>query len=211
MAHPFSQRANERLGARACGVNLGLVGGTVELKGIALGDTVQRTSLMLYFQPLTDSAARHVYVPEPHRAMLARTYAGCGMDVTFGSAATTLTGDSEVSATYVGGLDFGMIGVRSVGADIAVALRAARRGRSLRARDSGLHRGRPDARGAGRGDGRGLTVSVRDQRARSPCATSAALVHGTRQTLHAVHQLRGRIVRKTQAHGLCEAEAADEP
>jgi len=81
---------------------------------------------MLYFQPLTDSAARHVYVPEPHRAMLARTYAGCGMDVTFGSAATTLTGDSEVSVTYVGGLDFGMIGVRSVGADIAVALRAAR-------------------------------------------------------------------------------------
>lgn len=49
------------------------------------------------------------------------------------------------------------------------------------------------------------------QRARSACAISAALVHGTRQTLHAVHQLRGRIVRKTQAHGLCEAEAADEP
>jgi len=126
MTHPFSQRANERLGARACAVNLGLVGGTVELKGIAVGEVPQRTSLLLYFQPLSDSAARHVYAPGAHQDMLARSYAGCGIAVSFGAATSVLTGDSEVTVTYVGGLDFGVIGVRSVGADIGAALRAAR-------------------------------------------------------------------------------------
>lgn len=125
MKHPFSQRANERLGARACAVNLGLVGGTIELKGIAVADTAERTSLMVYFQPLVPPAARTIYPPPQHRAMLQRTYDGCGIPVTIISGSEP-TGDSDVRVTFVGGLDFGLIVVQRAGADIATALRAAR-------------------------------------------------------------------------------------
>ena len=125
MTHPFSQRANERLGARACAINLGLVGGTVELKGIAVADAAERTSLMVYFQPLVPPAARTICAPAQHRAMLQRTYDGCGIPVTIADGGEPM-GDSDVTVTFVGGLDFGMIGVRHAGADIATALRAAR-------------------------------------------------------------------------------------
>ena len=125
MKHPFSQRANERLGARACAINLGLVGGTVELKGIAVTDATERTTLIVYFQPLVPPAARTICAPPQHRAMLQRTYDGCGIPVTITDGGEP-TGDSEVTVTFVGGLDFGMIGVRHAGADIAAALRAAR-------------------------------------------------------------------------------------
>ena len=125
MTHPFSQRANERLGARACAINLGLVGGTVELKGIAVADTTERTSLMVYFQPLVPPTARTICAPPQHRAMLERTYDGCGIPVTIADGGEP-AGDSDVTVTFVGGLDFGVIGVRQAGADIATSLRAAR-------------------------------------------------------------------------------------
>ena len=125
MKHPFSQRANERLGARACAINLGLVGGTVELKGIAVADTAERTSLAVYFQPLVPPAARTIHPPAQHQAMLQRTYDGCGIPVSI-TASGEPTGDSDITVTFVGGLDFGLIGVQHAGADIGTALRAAR-------------------------------------------------------------------------------------
>jgi anti-sigma regulatory factor (Ser/Thr protein kinase) len=122
MAHPFSQRTNERLGARACAMLVALVGVKMELQSIE-GSSRARTSLMFYFQPFGPQPSRRVYLPPHHRDILARTYAGCGIEIEALEAPQTLAGESVLDAQYVGMADFGNIAVHQVGADIAGALR----------------------------------------------------------------------------------------
>ncbi|MGA0705948.1 MAG: ATP-binding protein [Steroidobacteraceae bacterium] len=124
MAHPYSQKANEKLGARACAVSLAMVGVNMELKSIdkAGGD---RTSVLLYLQPLTKPALRKVHLPERHREMLARTYQGCEIEVQ-PLAPAPPPPESELSVIFVGMADFGLIEVSRCGEDISHRLRAAR-------------------------------------------------------------------------------------
>ena len=124
MAHPYSQKANEKLGARACAVSLAMVGVNMELKSIEKAGS-DRTSVLLYLQPLTRPARRVVHLPERHRDILARTYQGCGIEVQAVDEAPP-PAESELSVIFVGMADFGLIEVSRCGEDIAHRLRAAR-------------------------------------------------------------------------------------
>lgn len=126
MAHPFSQKANESLGSRACGVMLGLVAShLLGLKAIDSAATGQRTSVMFYHQPLGPQAARRVYAPPVHRQMLWRTYAHCGIDVQDAGPAGPAAGHTDVIVQYVPQIDIGVMAVRAVGHDVAQRLRAS--------------------------------------------------------------------------------------
>jgi anti-sigma regulatory factor (Ser/Thr protein kinase) len=124
MAHPFSQKANESLGSRACGVLLGLVAShLLGLKAIDSAAPGQRTSVMFYHQPLGPQAARRVYAPAVHRQMLWRTYEGCDMAVQDAAPAGPLVEHTDVTVQYVPLIDIGLIAVRGVGHDVPQRLR----------------------------------------------------------------------------------------
>ncbi len=124
MSHPYSQKANEKLDARACAVSFAMVGANLELKSIEKTGA-ERTSVLLYLQLLSDPEPRRVGLPERHRDILSRTYAGCGIAV-LPVAAASLPAESELSVTYVGVADFGLVQIRRCGEDLAPRLRAAR-------------------------------------------------------------------------------------
>jgi GNAT superfamily N-acetyltransferase len=126
MAHPFSQKANESLGSRPCGVLLGLVAShLLGLRAIDSAAAGQRTSVMFYHQPLGPQAARRVYAPPVHRQMLWRTYAHCGIDVQDAGPAGPAAEHTDVIVQYVPQIDIGVMAVRAVGHDVAQRLRAS--------------------------------------------------------------------------------------
>jgi len=124
MAHPFSQKANESLGSRACGVLLGLVAShLLELKAIDSPSAGQRTSVMFYLQPLLAQAPRRVHAPPIHRSMLWRTYAACGIEVEDAPPYGPKAQHTELAAQYVPQIDIGLVTVRAAGDDVNQALR----------------------------------------------------------------------------------------
>ncbi|MFZ9407484.1 MAG: GNAT family N-acetyltransferase [Burkholderiaceae bacterium] len=129
MIHPYSQKANESLGARACAVLLGLF--RIEdnrMRAIRTAAQQQRGSLLMYYQPLQPPALRRLVFPPRHRAMLERTYQGC--DIPFEllpeSALAPMSQNTRLEARFVAGTDIGQIHVHGVGEDVVLALRAAR-------------------------------------------------------------------------------------
>lgn len=124
MAHPFSQKANESLGSRPCGVLLGLVAShLMGLKAIDSPSAGQRTSVLYYHQPLGPQARRIVHPPPVHRAMLERTYAACDIEVDCVNGTIPQAAHTECQAQYVPAIDIGVMAVREVGPDVAVRLR----------------------------------------------------------------------------------------
>jgi hypothetical protein len=134
MAHPYSQKANETLGARPCAVMLGLFG-PEDNRIRALSDATSaatplppshRGSLLMYFQPLRAPAPRVLVLPLRHREMLIRTYETCGIPFEMRAPAAPAVAQTELKVQAMPGLDLSHIKVHAVGADVAVALRAAR-------------------------------------------------------------------------------------
>jgi GNAT superfamily N-acetyltransferase len=134
MAHPYSQKANETLGARPCAVMLGLFG-PEDNRIRALSDATSagtplppshRGSLLMYFQPLRAPAPRVLVLPVRHREMLIRTYETCGIPFEMRAPGAPAVAQTELKVQAMPGLDLSHIKVHAVGADVAVALRAAR-------------------------------------------------------------------------------------
>jgi GNAT superfamily N-acetyltransferase len=129
MVHPYSQKANESLGARACAVMLGMFSTQDNrIRAIRTAAQQQRSSLMMYYQPLQPAGTRELAFPARHADMLTRTYGGCGIPFTripVGELSPGL-GETELQAKFLAGTDMGQIRVRRVGQDIGPALRAAR-------------------------------------------------------------------------------------
>jgi GNAT superfamily N-acetyltransferase/anti-sigma regulatory factor (Ser/Thr protein kinase) len=127
MVHPYSQKANETLGARACAVMLGLFR-TAEnrIRAIHTPAQQQRGSLMMYFQPLQPPASRHLVLPARHRDILIRTYDNCGIAFSQTPAGGPAREQTDLQVRFTSDLDMSQIRVLAVGQDIQTALRAAR-------------------------------------------------------------------------------------
>lgn len=129
MIHPYSQKANESLGARACAVMLGMFRTEDNrMRAIRTPAQLQRGSLLMYYQPLQPPMTRELAFPERHADMLSRTYEGCGIPFVRmppGEHRPALP-QTELEAKFLAGIDMGQIHVRRVGHDIGAALRAAR-------------------------------------------------------------------------------------
>lgn len=129
MIHPYSQKANESLGARACAVMLGMFRTEDNrMRAIRTAAQQQRGSLLMYYQPLQPPASRRLAMPARHADMLMRTYQGCGIpfECLTRDAHGPQVKTTELEAKFLAGTDMGQIHVRRVGEDIGAALRAAR-------------------------------------------------------------------------------------
>ena len=124
--HPFSQRMEEAVGGRLCGVVLGQLPGSTSFTGIATAPTHQRVSTMLYFKYLVSPDPPVVHPPARHAPMLARIYANLGLDAGV-RPPTAPTGIGRVSVDLDRSWGFGEIHVDTVGAESAAEVRRARR------------------------------------------------------------------------------------
>ncbi|MCS6800843.1 MAG: hypothetical protein RMM58_09095 [Chloroflexota bacterium] len=123
--HPFSQRVNERFGAKVCGISLGLAPASMQFK--AIDETLeQRVSTMLYFTPLRPLSGEERYAPPRHAAMLQRIYAQFGVAPRFARGAA-LFGFGQVDVSFDRGLRRGRISVHAIGADTPAEIRQAQR------------------------------------------------------------------------------------
>ena len=129
MMHPYSQKANESLGARACAVQLGFFRTEDNrMRAIRSDAQGQRGSLLMYYQPLQAPALRRLVLPPRHRAMLERTYRGCEIpfEIVPEAALAPVPQNTQLEVRFLAGFDMGQIHVRQVGEDAVAALRAAR-------------------------------------------------------------------------------------
>src|SRR5262249_11149389 len=81
--HPFSQRMDEAIGARLCGVVLGQLPSSTAFKGITTEPSPQRVSTLLYFKYMGAPPPTIVHAPPHHRAILERLYANLGVAAEF--------------------------------------------------------------------------------------------------------------------------------
>lgn len=123
--HPFSQKVNERYGAHVCALSLAFLAGNLRFRSMTRDHLSQRESCLLYFKALSEPQARLIHPPAQHRAMLLETYAECGIPARAADP-TPASGTTRLGAHYLAALDLGMIRVERTGADVALALRAAR-------------------------------------------------------------------------------------
>jgi hypothetical protein len=86
--HVFSQRMEEAVGGRLCGVVLGQLPRSTRFPGISTELLRQRVSTMLYFKYLVPPPPTVVHAPPRHRAMLERIYAHLGAPAELRAPAT---------------------------------------------------------------------------------------------------------------------------
>ncbi len=123
--HCFSQRMDEAVGARLCGVVLGQLPRSTTFKGIATAPAAQRVSTLLYFKHLHTPTSMIVHAPAHHRTMIERLYANLGVAPEFGAPAPA-TGAGRLVVGLDRSWGFGEIDVETVGADTEVEIRRAR-------------------------------------------------------------------------------------
>jgi hypothetical protein len=134
MAHPYSQKANETLGARPCAVLLGLFGPednriralSSAAPSAPAGGSAPRGSLLMYFQPLQSPARRTLVLPARHRDILIRTYENCGIPFDAHDGSAPAVAQTALQVITAPGFDLSHIRIHAVGDDVALALRAAR-------------------------------------------------------------------------------------
>ena len=114
--HVFTQKLNEKLGARLCAISLGISPASLTQPGMELSVTHQRQSLMLYAKSLSAPQRRAVFAPSRHQPMIARIYAGLGIPVSFEDAAP----DGSAGGSLHAGADttkrIGTIAIERIGA-----------------------------------------------------------------------------------------------
>lgn len=119
--HLFSQKADEHIGARPCGVAPGLWPRSFHNMPEPLP---QRMSFVVYFRYL-QSLAETVHVATPHDDMLVRISAEFGVPVRV-VAAEPATGPGAMTVVREPEVETGTIHVSRVGADTAAAIRHTR-------------------------------------------------------------------------------------
>lgn len=142
--HLYSQRSDDRFGARVCGLTLALVPRSLEFKGIHSDPLDQRVSCVLYFKPLVVPPAVRVHAPARHRSVIEQIYAQLGVPVdyadpsdperpTASSHHSPLTThhapstSSRVSVSYRKSYGAGVIRVLQVGETTSAEVERARR------------------------------------------------------------------------------------
>jgi hypothetical protein len=123
--HVFSQRMEESIGARLCGVALGQMPRSTTFKEIAAEPLAQRVSTMLYFKYMAPPKPTRVHAPPQHRPMLERLYGALGTPVEFGGPLAP-SGRGRVIASLDRSWGYGEIHVYTAGADTAAEIRRAR-------------------------------------------------------------------------------------
>ena len=123
--HPFSQRMDEAVGARLCGVVLGQLPRSTSFKGITTEPSTQRVSTLQYFKYMGAPPATIVHAPPHHRAIVERLYANLAVPAAFRPPGTA-TGAGRLVVTLDRQWGFGEVLVDVVGADTATEIRRAR-------------------------------------------------------------------------------------
>jgi serine/threonine-protein kinase RsbW len=125
-AHPYSQRANVALGAVETGLLLGYIPATVEYE--AIDAQHHRQSVVLYYLKTNDGHRRPVYPPAHDRVMVERIIQRAGLRgaVHDAPADAPVVARSDVHVDDRADHDDRVVTVRTVGADLLDAVRAAR-------------------------------------------------------------------------------------
>jgi hypothetical protein len=123
--HPFSQRMDEAVGARLCGVVLGQLPRSTAFTGITTEPSAQRVSTLLYFKYMGAPPPTIVHAPPHHRRMLERLYANLGVPAEFQTPGTA-TGAGRLVVSLDRQWGFGEVYVEALGADTATEIRRAR-------------------------------------------------------------------------------------
>lgn len=126
--HPYSQRANLRLGAVPTALNLGMVGNSISLKAMGEEDWVGRQSTFIFYKPLDASAPRVVHAPDRHVAIIGDTLTALGLTFELATTVdeTSLPDLTELEVHYIAAVDIGLIAVHRVGNDCIAPLKFAR-------------------------------------------------------------------------------------
>ena len=95
--HPFTQKANVRLGIKDCGLLLATSPASWKFKGIP-GDPSQRISVVLAFRYIGTPKKLRLYAPAHHREMVEKLYRNIGADHEYAVPAEepALAGESEI-------------------------------------------------------------------------------------------------------------------
>jgi hypothetical protein len=123
--HPFSQRMDEAMGARLCGVVLGQLPRATSFKGITAEPSTQRVSTLLYFKYSAAPTPTIVHAPVHHRPMLERLYANLAVATEFRAPGST-TGAGRLAVSLDRQRGFGEMYVEAIGADTVTEIRRAR-------------------------------------------------------------------------------------
>ena len=123
--HPFSQRMDEAVGARLCGVVLGQLPRSTSFKGITTEMSPQRVSTLMYFKYMGAPPPTIVHAPPHHRSILERLYANLGVPAAFRTPGTA-PGAGRLVVRLDRQWGFGEVFVEAVGVDTATEIRRAR-------------------------------------------------------------------------------------
>ncbi len=125
-SHLHSQKIAGNLGARVCGLVLGLLPHTVVFRKLHDEPLPQRESCLFYFKYLKPPGASRIYPPEHHQQIIRRIYQHLEIPVTFAKPSRP-SGSGLLEVHYVSALGVGEILIKQIGAETPVEVRQARR------------------------------------------------------------------------------------
>jgi anti-sigma regulatory factor (Ser/Thr protein kinase) len=123
--HTLTQKSNAAHGGHLTAVDLA-VAPQKEKFGKSSHEQPQRVTCLLYFHWLKPAAARNVYVPERHRAIVADIYGRLGCRLTFGKGSPP-TGHGTLAVKIDAGAAHANVLAETIGADTVRLIRQARR------------------------------------------------------------------------------------
>jgi anti-sigma regulatory factor (Ser/Thr protein kinase) len=124
--HVFSQRSDETVGCRVCGIVFGEWPASVTFKQIQPGLQPQRLSYVVYFKFLQRPPTVVAHLPLRHRDVIRRIYAGLDLEVEYRSGSGP-EGEGLLSVEYQTASSSGYIRVHRAGADSAAEIHRALR------------------------------------------------------------------------------------
>jgi len=124
--HPFTQKANIALGAKLCGVELGIAPKSETFRGIAAPESPQRITCLLYFLPLQPRGSREVFVPEIYQGVVGGILERLGRPFTMGEPKPP-EGLGALRMQLVASAAKACLAVDRVGVDTVSAIRRAKR------------------------------------------------------------------------------------
>ena len=127
--HPFTQKANVRLGIKDCGLLLATSPASWKFKGIP-GDPSQRISVVLAFRYIGTPKKLRLYAPAHHREMVEKLYRNIGADHEYAVPAEepALAGESEILTGTNQAEGCAEIFIRRCGKDVVRDVRRLLRG-----------------------------------------------------------------------------------
>jgi hypothetical protein len=126
-AHPYSQKANVKLGAHETGFLLGWIPASVS-NDAAAGQKLKRQSAALFYTKLNDGHERPIYSPNRHREIVRQTVELCELrgELADPPPAIELPGRTDLHLEVDSDHNLALITVRTPGADLETAVAAER-------------------------------------------------------------------------------------